>query len=149
MGEVIAAAAYSAGRKVQDITIEESSEWVAKPGHFVWIGIHAPDERQLRQLQAQFGLHELAIEDAQSFHLRPKMEQYEGIAILATNLRQNMDEAFTRRLQFIVEFPFPAWASRPDEAAAPSRPRDEGQDGRGEGRDDDLEVDPLAGLPTA
>ena len=49
----------------------------------------------------------------------------------------------------IVEFPFPAWASRPDEAAAPSRPRDEGQDGRGEGRDDDLEVDPLAGLPTA
>jgi SpoVK/Ycf46/Vps4 family AAA+-type ATPase len=35
------------------------------------------------------------------------MEQYEGIAILATNLRQNMDEAFIRRLQFAVEFPFP------------------------------------------
>jgi len=40
-------------------------------------------------------------------YLLQKMEQYEGIAILATNLRQNMDEAFTRRLQFIVEFPFP------------------------------------------
>lgn len=35
------------------------------------------------------------------------MEQYEGVAILATNLRQNMDEAFTRRLQSIIEFPFP------------------------------------------
>jgi SpoVK/Ycf46/Vps4 family AAA+-type ATPase len=35
------------------------------------------------------------------------MEEYEGIAILATNLRQNLDEAFIRRLQFIIPFPFP------------------------------------------
>jgi SpoVK/Ycf46/Vps4 family AAA+-type ATPase len=35
------------------------------------------------------------------------MEEYDGIAILATNLRQNMDEAFVRRMQFIIEFPFP------------------------------------------
>jgi SpoVK/Ycf46/Vps4 family AAA+-type ATPase len=45
-------------------------------------------------------------------YLLQRMEQYEGIAILATNLRQNMDEAFVRRLQFIVEFPFPDEASR-------------------------------------
>jgi SpoVK/Ycf46/Vps4 family AAA+-type ATPase len=40
-------------------------------------------------------------------YLLQKMEEYDGIAILATNLRQNMDEAFLRRMQFIVEFPFP------------------------------------------
>jgi AAA+ superfamily predicted ATPase len=40
-------------------------------------------------------------------YLLQKMEQYEGIAILATNLRQNLDEAFLRRLQIVVEFPFP------------------------------------------
>jgi AAA+ superfamily predicted ATPase len=40
-------------------------------------------------------------------YLLQKMEEYEGVAILATNLRQNLDEAFVRRLQFIVEFPFP------------------------------------------
>lgn len=40
-------------------------------------------------------------------YLLQKMEQYEGIAILATNLRQNLDEAFVRRLTFIVHFPFP------------------------------------------
>lgn len=40
-------------------------------------------------------------------YLLQKMEEYEGIAILATNLRQNMDEAFVRRIQAIVEFPFP------------------------------------------
>ncbi len=40
-------------------------------------------------------------------YLLQKMEEYEGITILATNLRQNMDEAFLRRMQVIVEFPFP------------------------------------------
>jgi magnesium transporter len=76
MGEVIAAAAYSAGRKVADITLDESGEWAAKPGHFVWIGLHEPDERQLRQLQARFRLHELALEDALHAHQRPKLELY-------------------------------------------------------------------------
>ena len=45
-------------------------------------------------------------------YLLQKMEEYEGVAILATNLRQNMDDAFVRRLHFIVEFPFPDEESR-------------------------------------
>ena len=45
-------------------------------------------------------------------YLLQKMEQYDGLAILATNLRQNMDEAFIRRLQCIVGFPFPDEAHR-------------------------------------
>ena len=45
-------------------------------------------------------------------YLLQKMEEYEGIAILATNLRQHLDEAFARRMQFIVEFPFPDEDSR-------------------------------------
>jgi SpoVK/Ycf46/Vps4 family AAA+-type ATPase len=40
-------------------------------------------------------------------YLLQKMEQYDGVAILATNLRGNLDEAFTRRLAFTVHFPFP------------------------------------------
>lgn len=40
-------------------------------------------------------------------YLLQRMENYSGVAILATNLRANLDEAFTRRLQFIVNFPFP------------------------------------------
>lgn len=40
-------------------------------------------------------------------YLLQKMEQYDGLAILATNLRDNMDEAFIRRLAFSVYFPFP------------------------------------------
>jgi SpoVK/Ycf46/Vps4 family AAA+-type ATPase len=40
-------------------------------------------------------------------YLLQKMEEYEGIAILATNLSQHIDEAFLRRMHFVVEFPFP------------------------------------------
>ncbi len=40
-------------------------------------------------------------------YLLQRMETYDGIAILASNLRENLDDAFTRRLQFIVDFPFP------------------------------------------
>jgi magnesium transporter len=76
MGKVIAAVAYSAGRRIADITVEESGQWAARPGHFVWIGIEAPSERDLRQLQVQFGLHELALEDALNAHQRPKLETY-------------------------------------------------------------------------
>ncbi|MBZ5553735.1 MAG: AAA family ATPase [Acidobacteriia bacterium] len=40
-------------------------------------------------------------------YLLQKMEEYAGVAILATNLRRNLDEAFVRRLRVIVDFPFP------------------------------------------
>jgi Winged helix domain, variant/ATPase family associated with various cellular activities (AAA) len=45
-------------------------------------------------------------------YLLQKMEEYEGISILATNLKQNLDEAFARRLAFVVELPFPDATSR-------------------------------------
>jgi len=40
------------------------------------------------------------------------MEAYDGLAILTTNLRQNLDPAFVRRLRFIVGFPRPDLAAR-------------------------------------
>ena len=40
-------------------------------------------------------------------YLLQKMEEYDGIVVLATNLRSNLDEAFLRRMRAIVEFPFP------------------------------------------
>jgi hypothetical protein len=45
--------------------------------------------------------------NTETAYLLQKMEEYPGITVLATNLRQNMDEAFTRRMRFIVDFPFP------------------------------------------
>jgi SpoVK/Ycf46/Vps4 family AAA+-type ATPase len=45
-------------------------------------------------------------------YLLQKMEEYDGVVILATNLRKNMDEAFVRRMHFTVEFPFPGEQDR-------------------------------------
>jgi len=45
-------------------------------------------------------------------YLLQRMEEYDGLAILATNLQKNMDEAFVRRLHFAVEFPLPDARSR-------------------------------------
>lgn len=41
-----------------------------------------------------------------------KMEEYDGITILATNYLQNFDEAFRRRVKFLIDFPFPDEANR-------------------------------------
>lgn len=76
MGHVVAAAAYHKGRRVANITLEEGRAWAAKPGHMVWIGLHDPDSEMLRQLQRQFDLHELAIEDAIVRHTRTKLETF-------------------------------------------------------------------------
>ena len=46
-------------------------------------------------------------------YLLQRMEAYDGITILATNLRANLGEAFTRRLQFALDFPFPDAANPP------------------------------------
>lgn len=45
--------------------------------------------------------------NVQVSYLLQRMEEYDGVVILTTNLRKNMDEAFVRRMQFIIDFPFP------------------------------------------
>lgn len=47
-------------------------------GGFVWLGLFEPGPEELNEVRSSFGLHELAVEDAQTFHLRPKAETYDG-----------------------------------------------------------------------
>lgn len=76
MGAVINCAAYSDGRRIANVKINEISKLLQQPDKFVWIGLHEPDEELLAQAQQQFGLHDLAIEDAHRAHQRPKFETY-------------------------------------------------------------------------
>src|ERR1700745_1051912 len=73
---VVAASAYVDGRRVTNIAIDEASSWRSRPGHVVWIGLHEPDMALLTSGQRKFQLHDLAIEDADHAHQRPKIEQY-------------------------------------------------------------------------
>ncbi|MEP6844955.1 MAG: magnesium/cobalt transporter CorA [Panacibacter sp.] len=76
MNEVINCAAYSEGRRVANVELNNISKVLQQPDHFVWIGLHEPGEEILNQVQKQFCLHDLAVEDAHNAHQRPKIEAY-------------------------------------------------------------------------
>jgi magnesium transporter len=76
MDGVVACAAYADGHRLRDLAIEDISEVLEQPDQFVWIGLHEPSVELLRVVQREFGLHDLAVEDAHRAHQRPKLERY-------------------------------------------------------------------------
>lgn len=76
MNEVVNCAAYSEGRKVANVEINEISDLFENTKQFIWVGLHEPTEEMLSLFQNQFHLHDLAIEDAHNAHQRPKIERY-------------------------------------------------------------------------
>jgi magnesium transporter len=68
--------AYQDGQKLADIAVEEISDYVEKPETFVWVALRDAQPDELSIMQEEFGLHELAVEDARRGHQRPKIEEY-------------------------------------------------------------------------
>lgn len=68
--------AYQDGKKVADVPVEDISEYLNKPNCFVWVALKDPKPAELEKMQEEFGLHELAVEDAHHGHQRPKIEEY-------------------------------------------------------------------------
>jgi magnesium transporter len=68
--------AYENGEKMGDVPLASIRASLATPGRFVWVAMKDPDEAELQALQDEFGLHELAVEDARHGHQRPKLEEY-------------------------------------------------------------------------
>jgi len=97
-GPVVACAAYAGGRRVADVAIEDISEVLTQDDRFVWIGLYEPDEPLLKEVQAEFGLHDLAIEDAHLAHQRPKLERYGDSLFIA--LRTAQPDREQRRVAF-------------------------------------------------
>ena len=100
---VVAASVYACGRRIADIRIEEAADYAKRPGHVVWIGLFEPELSLLQQVQAQFGLHPLAIEDASKAHQHPKVEQYgESLFIVARTAQLvNQEIAFGETHLFV------------------------------------------------
>ncbi len=73
---LIACAAYEDGNKLADCPIDAISEFLSKPGCFVWVALKDAGEAELAKMQEEFGLHDLAVEDARQGHQRPKIEEY-------------------------------------------------------------------------
>lgn len=88
---IVASSVYAGGRRVADIPIDEAGIWVERPGHVVWVGLLEPSLELLARVQAQFGLHELAIEDAGKPHQRPKVERYGDALFIVARTAQMVD----------------------------------------------------------
>jgi magnesium transporter len=88
---VIASSVYSAGKRVADIAVEEAGAWAQREGHVVWIGLLEPNRELLLRVQREFQLHDLAIEDAEHPHARPKLEQYGDALFIVARTAQLID----------------------------------------------------------
>lgn len=76
MGQIVAAYAYDDGRRLREIAVGESRDFARSRTEFVWIGFLEPTEEDLRSLQRQFDLHDLAVESALGDHHTPKLETF-------------------------------------------------------------------------
>jgi magnesium transporter len=73
---LINCSAYQEGKKIADMPVPDISDYLAMPGTFVWVALRDPSAEELRVMQEEFGLHELAVEDAMRGNQRPKVEEY-------------------------------------------------------------------------
>ncbi|MFN8473962.1 MAG: magnesium/cobalt transporter CorA [Anaerolineae bacterium] len=90
---VVNSVAYSDGRRIGDVDIH-CLGGVWPPNVFVWIGLYEPSQALLQEVQAQLGLHDLAIEDAHQAHQRPKVERYgDGLFVVMRTAQMNPDAA--------------------------------------------------------
>ncbi len=92
MGMVVACAGYENGVRIADLSIQQSGAFARGEGRFVWIGLHEPSVEILSSLQQQFGLHDLAVEDAFRAHQRPKIEAYDDTLFVVLRTAQMVGE---------------------------------------------------------
>ena len=78
--------AYKDGRKLADISINEIHLFVNERDCFVWVALQDPEPAEIEVMQREFGLHELAVEDTQHGHQRPKIEEYGDSLFVALHM---------------------------------------------------------------
>ena len=95
---VVNCVAYAEGRRVAAVDVCDIGRVLEEPGRFAWIGLHRPSAEMLRQVQKEFGLHDLAVEDAHHAHQRPKLETYgDSLFVVLRTARMNREK---RRVDF-------------------------------------------------
>ncbi|MFC4727871.1 magnesium/cobalt transporter CorA [Coralloluteibacterium thermophilus] len=91
---VVTCAVYDRDGRRRDIPVASISDALASDdGSFVWLGLYEPGADLLASLQEEFGLHELAVEDAHKAHQRPKIEAYGDSLFVAVHTVQRIDDA--------------------------------------------------------
>ncbi len=88
MKEIVNCVAYKNGVRKAELPLHKVHEALEDEEQFVWIGLHEPSQEIMRQVQHEFNLHDLAVEDAQKAHQRPKVELYGDIVFIVLRTAQ-------------------------------------------------------------
>jgi magnesium transporter len=67
---------YQDGKRLAEISSREIHRYVSRPDCFVWVALRDATDAELAEMQREFDLHPLAVEDASHGHQRPKIEEY-------------------------------------------------------------------------
>lgn len=89
---IVNCVAYERGKKLSEIPLSEVRSHLDQREHFVWVALKDPEPSELATLQEEFSLHELAIEDAQKGHQRPKIEEYGSSLFVVLHLIEPVGE---------------------------------------------------------
>jgi magnesium transporter len=101
---LINCAVYKDGNKLADIPVQDISDYLPRPDCFVWVALRDADATELDQMQEEFGLHELAIEDARHGHQRPKIEEYgDSLFAVIHTVEVAGDELLVGEINIFVE----------------------------------------------
>jgi magnesium transporter len=92
---VVTSAIYRDGQRIGGpLNLAETCEQLGEqPGTMAWIGLYRPTEAQLLTVAEEFGLHELAVEDAIVAHQRPKLERYGDTLFVVLRAARYLDES--------------------------------------------------------
>ena len=88
---VVACAVYRDGVRVRDMPLEAVDPASLAERELAWIGLHEPSMEVLAHVQARFGLHPLAVEDANRSHQRPKIDLYGDALFMVLRTAQVKD----------------------------------------------------------
>lgn len=88
---LINCAAYQDGNRIADPPIEEISDYLVRPGCFVWVAMRDASAEELDEMRREFNLHDLAVEDARNGHQRPKIEEYGDSLFVVMHLVELVD----------------------------------------------------------
>jgi magnesium transporter len=90
----VESAIYRDGHRVASLgSLAETFDRIGEhAGGMAWIGLYRPDEVELTRLATEFGLHELAVEDAVQAHQRPKFERYDDTLFVVLRAARYLDD---------------------------------------------------------
>ena len=94
---------YQEGQTLSEIDVNEIPAHVKRPECLLWVALRDPDASELEQMQRNFGLHELAVEDARHGHQRPKIEEYgDSLFVVLHTLEKRNGEIHTGEMNIFV-----------------------------------------------